>query len=295
MKKIMKKLFYTSIILGCLSLSLNAQVGINNTNPNKYSALDINGGGTKGIIIPNMTQITRESLKNENLPRGLLVFDSNTFFFWNGTEWIALNPLQATDNNKNTLKLPTNGATITFSNNLNITGTTTIQNVATINNKLTVNGNIDAVNNTINAKTLTATTGNINNITATTGNINTVTATTGNINTVTATTGNITTVNATTVNATKGQAQLMPVRNRSPHKICQIFKDVVLKTARMSRQQRRWQSHRLRPQGGQYRYHHRKGVASEAGQVMDSSYPRYVGGHVACRLLSFIAFCACIA
>jgi len=220
----MKKLFYTLIILGCLSFSINAQVGINESNPNKYAALEINGQGTKGIVIPVVNSAKRHELLEDSnsLPQGLLVFDSNynMFFFWNKKEWIALNPLQAPDNDETTLKLSNNGSVVVFSNSLIVSGATNFQKSVSINDKLTVNGNIDVGKNTINAETVTATTGNISKIVSTTGNINAVTSTTGNITTLTSNTGNITTltsntgnittVNATTVNATTGNG-IIPI------------------------------------------------------------------------------------
>jgi len=196
----MKKLFYTSIIFVCLTFYTNAQVGINLTNPSKHAALEINGQGTKGIVIPKMNYEMRYALleyntnrpPEESLPQGLLVFDPdlNMFFFLNENEkeekneWIALNPLQASDENRGTLKTSNNGSTANFANNVVVTGSTTLQKDVTINSALLVKGNIDAGSNSINS-----------------GSISTNVCITSTVN---ATTGNINTVNATTVNATNG-------------------------------------------------------------------------------------------
>jgi microcystin-dependent protein len=112
----------------------------------------------------------------ESAGNGLLVYDANKniYFFFNKQteEWIALNPIQASDGNTSTLKLADGSSTITFENDvivnktLTVNGNTTLQNPVTINNTITANGNINAGAYSIDAGTVTATT-----VTATTINV----------------------------------------------------------------------------------------------------------------------------
>ncbi len=183
----MKRILMLFFVLACCANQLNAQVGINTLSPDTSSILHIYGGGTKGLLIPEMdNERRRTKAQNEYLAKGLLVYDSEQkmYFFYNGSEWIALNPLQSTDTFKNTVKLSTGHNTMTFSNNMivigtiDITGTakfqsevtmntslttlnsgaTTLNNPVTINNALTTQ-NINATNYTIDAKTVNATNG----------------------------------------------------------------------------------------------------------------------------------------
>jgi hypothetical protein len=73
-------------IISCLTilfifgtLSLFAQVGINNTSPDSSSVLDIQSN-EKGVLIPRMTSSERTMISNP--ADGLLVFDSSTKSFW---------------------------------------------------------------------------------------------------------------------------------------------------------------------------------------------------------------------
>jgi len=198
----MKKLFYTSIIFVCLTIYTNAQVGINLTNPSKHAALEINGQGTKGIVIPKMDYEMRHGLLEHNLnrppeerlPQGLLVFDPNLnmFFFLNENEkekkneWIALNPLQASDENRGMLKISNNGSSANFADNVVVTGDIDVKGRAFIHG----NANLGS---------LFSMEANISDI-----NVNTINANNGNVKNLTATTGTINALNAKTLNATKG-------------------------------------------------------------------------------------------
>ena len=172
----MKKIILISILMAGINLLANAQVGINTQDPDPSAALHIDGGKTKGLLIPI---INTDDRKIVNAPAdGLLVYDEErkVFYFFNGTDWIALNPLQASEDNLNTLVLPNsiNGTpSITFANNVvvaanrNLTanGTTTLGGTVrvneisaitdgssvTINSALTTKGNIDAESNNIRA------------------------------------------------------------------------------------------------------------------------------------------------
>jgi len=151
------KVFLISLLLFvCSTVFLNAQVGINTTLPHNSAALHIDGGTVKGLLIPVMVESQRYAVKNP--AKGLIVCDTTivnsipVFFVSDGENWIAMNPLQASDGNLSTLKL-SNGSTITFDNDV-IIGNTTLQKSVIINGTLTVNDTINAKNNTINAMTV---------------------------------------------------------------------------------------------------------------------------------------------
>ncbi|MDR3287683.1 MAG: hypothetical protein LBT27_09605 [Prevotellaceae bacterium] len=74
-------------------LEINAQVGINEENPQPFSILEMNGKGTMGLGLPQMSgsQIAALSLSGNLLAEGLVVFNADTRCVntWNGTEWIT--------------------------------------------------------------------------------------------------------------------------------------------------------------------------------------------------------------
>ena len=78
-----------------IAINSYAQIGINTTNPDSTSVLDITSSN-RGLLIPRLTSGSRESLGTLNPADGLLVYDTNLkmFFFWNKvtTKWEALNP-----------------------------------------------------------------------------------------------------------------------------------------------------------------------------------------------------------
>lgn len=139
----MKKIIFLALLLS--AISVKAQVGINTLSPDTSAILHIYGSGTKGLLIPEISQEVRGGSENITPANGLLAYDpvQKMYFFFNGSEWIVLNPLQATDAKKDTLKLSTGHSTMTFSSNMiiigtvNITGSTTFQSSATFNNSIT--------------------------------------------------------------------------------------------------------------------------------------------------------------
>ena len=85
-------LFLKSIVLFtpvCLSLFVNAQVGIGTTTPNSSAALDISSSN-KGMLIPRLTTAQRVAITNP--ATGLLVFDTDkgSIMFYDGSSWRAL-------------------------------------------------------------------------------------------------------------------------------------------------------------------------------------------------------------
>lgn len=113
----------TAVVIG------EAQVGINNPNPDPSSVLDLTAVD-KGLLIPRLTTSQREAISTPG--RSLLVFDSmeGKFFFYDGGQWFALNELVRLAGS-NEVSLPngnlTIGGNITSTGNvssggLNVTG-----------------------------------------------------------------------------------------------------------------------------------------------------------------------------
>jgi microcystin-dependent protein len=139
------------IITVCMSaIYVQAQVGINQPNPHPSTALEINGDGKKGLLIPFMGYSDREGVKTAAhlAANGLLVYDAGEkmFYYFNGIEWVALNPLQSV-NNENSVFLSSGRDTIVFNNRIkvaNIVGTTIIDGNTKINSSLNVTETVDA-------------------------------------------------------------------------------------------------------------------------------------------------------
>ena len=84
----MKKLLILSIAI--FSMSLTAQVGINNLTPDASAALDITST-EGGILIPRMTETERDAITAA--ANGLLIYQTDAtagFYYYNGTAWTAL-------------------------------------------------------------------------------------------------------------------------------------------------------------------------------------------------------------
>jgi microcystin-dependent protein len=83
----------------------HAQIGINTLTPDSTAALDINGNGTKGVLIPRITKNQRESLSLKAVD-GLLVYDKTQkmFYFWDGDskQWESLNLFKNVANSTDT-------------------------------------------------------------------------------------------------------------------------------------------------------------------------------------------------
>lgn len=87
MKKVM---IFFCLVHYCLSaLSQTGSVGIGTTNPNTSAALDIQST-TKGVLIPRMSTIQRNSIPSP--ATGLMVYDNTTNSFWykNATDWVEI-------------------------------------------------------------------------------------------------------------------------------------------------------------------------------------------------------------
>lgn len=100
----MKKII-TAALLGALCSLFNSQVGINTTNPNSATVLDVTSN-QKGILIPRLTDAERNTnladnntltippagVVNASLAIGTLIFNTtvNAFQYWDGTVWRQL-------------------------------------------------------------------------------------------------------------------------------------------------------------------------------------------------------------
>lgn len=80
-----------------LTVRDDQKVGIRNSNPDASAVLDIQASNA-GILIPRLTDGQMNAVINP--AAGLLVYnsDQNTFFFFNGSQWI---PLGTGSNNNN--------------------------------------------------------------------------------------------------------------------------------------------------------------------------------------------------
>jgi microcystin-dependent protein len=96
------KLIY-ALLLFFISLSINAQIGIDNPTPNPFAILDMKSTN-KGVLLPRMTTNNRLALKTSCIggggcPDGLLVFDTDNkgFYFFSANDWYLINPFVSPD------------------------------------------------------------------------------------------------------------------------------------------------------------------------------------------------------
>ena len=81
----MKKIF--TLLALTITLSMNAQVGINNDSPDASSALDITST-TAGLLIPRMTNAQRGFI--DTPATGLMIYQTDStpgFYYFNSTSW----------------------------------------------------------------------------------------------------------------------------------------------------------------------------------------------------------------
>ena len=90
----LKQVFFASFLLA--SANFVAQVGINTTNPDPFSALDISSE-TKGLLIPRLQLDSySEQIGDEANALSLMVYNLGSsavpkgFYYWNGALWIAI-------------------------------------------------------------------------------------------------------------------------------------------------------------------------------------------------------------
>ncbi len=85
-----KKLLLQILALLCVSV-INAQVGINTTNPDENAVLDL-FSNSKGLLIPRLNSVAVDVLDGTNpgdLTAGMIVYnsDTNRFLGWDGDKW----------------------------------------------------------------------------------------------------------------------------------------------------------------------------------------------------------------
>ncbi|MDE0772362.1 MAG: hypothetical protein OSB25_09200, partial [Salibacteraceae bacterium] len=75
-----------------------AQVGINNSNPDDNSVLDLKATN-KGLLIPRLTTVQRAGMSSVKFSQGMMVYDTDLDILFvgygagvNSTKWYAMNP-----------------------------------------------------------------------------------------------------------------------------------------------------------------------------------------------------------
>ncbi len=96
----MKTIILFFVILLAGTLMIDAQVAINNTGsaPNQNAMLDVSASN-KGVLIPRMTTVARTAMSLSTTEEGLTVYDTDTdsFWFWDGTVWVAVGSAAMSD------------------------------------------------------------------------------------------------------------------------------------------------------------------------------------------------------
>lgn len=166
------------VTLSMLSFGLQAQIGINNPDPDTSAVLDIKSN-TQGLLVPRMTALERRSLFQP--ANSLLVFDETDqiLFFYDSTQtdvdlkWTAVNPLKLRDDQTNfdgtvflrdvvTDKIVRSFSigteTINGNNDLNVNDNVSVGNITVDapQNGLAVEGDVEANKNVTVKDTITA-------------------------------------------------------------------------------------------------------------------------------------------
>lgn len=92
------------LIMGVFCAHVHAQIGIGTIDPDASAALEISST-TQGVLTPRLT--TAQRLAISEPANGLLVYDTDAdlFYFYNGTEWSALESATATSGVRDNYKL----------------------------------------------------------------------------------------------------------------------------------------------------------------------------------------------
>lgn len=124
----MKKVFYL-LVIAILSFNLNAQnIGIGTSSPAASAQLEISSNN-KGVLIPRMSKIAKNAISSPVV--GLMVFqtfpDSIGLHYYNGSQWIWINPSGGSSNSASGWLITGNGGTDTA---IHFIGTTNIMPLA---------------------------------------------------------------------------------------------------------------------------------------------------------------------
>ena len=151
------KIIKFKIFLVCLGLSLwgiktsEAQIGIDNPNPNPYASLDMKATN-KGLLVTRVTTTERFAILSNcsgTCPDGLMVFDiqQSAFYYLFSNKWLLLSPFIASD--------ATNGVaedmqTHTIVQNLGIATSPTTGYKLDINGKFRISNGLDVSSGKLN-------------------------------------------------------------------------------------------------------------------------------------------------
>lgn len=115
----MRKTIFIIQVIGML-FNASAQVGINTTNPDPSSILEINSSH-KGVLLPRVgLKGTNDTNTIENPAESLIVYNTQTeadvipgFYYWSGSSWVRLSPNAAVAPSRGVEKITTNDGTFT--------------------------------------------------------------------------------------------------------------------------------------------------------------------------------------
>jgi len=124
----MKYTFAFTFLCLLFSLSVNGQVGVDNTDPHPSSALDLSSTD-KGLLIPRMTTAQRTAIASP--ANSLLVYDTTVgkYYFYNSGQWFVLNEWTRT----------VGTSKITYTGDIQVTGSVTAGSI-TINGQVPIGG-----------------------------------------------------------------------------------------------------------------------------------------------------------
>jgi hypothetical protein len=174
----MKPLKLLTIFLLLGFTTIQAQVGINILEPDTTAILHIHSN-TKGVLLPILSDESRNALGTAPAAEGLLVYDSvdKIYYFFNRTtkKWIALNPFQV---NEETNAIDTTGD-VRLAPNFRDRNVVIGGNNARAEAKLHVHGDIKSTNaihanDSIWSPKINTTIGNINTVYAKVADVDTI-------------------------------------------------------------------------------------------------------------------------
>ena len=116
------------IIVGALSSSVYAQVGIGTETPSSKAVLELKSpGNNQGFLVPRLTTAERSAIAALGASeKGLLVFDTSVdrFYYWSGAAWIVIEDTSGSGTVTNiTTGTGLTGGPITVSGTISLTNT----------------------------------------------------------------------------------------------------------------------------------------------------------------------------